>query len=57
MVKFSGSSNKTNFDYVFGGELDIFGRLTVANDTTIVGKFTVKDNIHISGKRCFKELK
>ena len=50
MVKFSGSSNKTNFDYVFGGELDIFGRLTVANDTTIVGKFTVKDNIHISGK-------
>ena len=54
MVKFSGSSNKTNFDYVFGGELDIFGKLTVANDTTIVGKFTVKDNIHISGKDASK---
>ena len=49
MVKFSGS-NKTNFDYVFGGQLDVFGRLTVANDTTIVGKFNIKDNIHISGK-------
>ena len=50
MVKFPGSSNKTNFDYVFGGELDVFGKLTVANDTTIGGKFTVKNNIHISGK-------
>ena len=49
MVKITGS-NRTNFNYIFGGQLDVFGKLTVANDTTIVGKFIVNDNIHISGK-------
>ena len=48
--KIPGFSNKTNFDYTFGGKLDVFGTLIVANDATIDGKFIVKDNIHISGK-------
>ena len=50
MVKILGLSNKTNFDYTFGGKLDVFGKLIVANDATIDGKFTIKDNIHILGK-------
>ena len=50
MAKIPGFSNKTNFDYTFGGKLDVFGTLIVANDATIDGKFIVKDNIHISGK-------
>ena len=50
MAKIPGLSNKTNFNYTFGGKLDVFGNLIVASDATIDGKFTVKDNIHISGK-------
>ena len=44
MAKIPGLSNKTNFDYTFGGNLDVFGKLNVDNDTTINGKFIVKDN-------------
>ena len=50
MVKISGLSNKTNFDYTFGGQLDVFGKLTVANDTTINGKLTVANDTTINSK-------
>ena len=48
MVKFSGSSNKTNFDYTFGGKLDVFGKLIVANDATIDGKLIVANDATIN---------
>ena len=46
----SGFSNKTNFDYTFGGKLDVFGTLIVANDATIDGKLLLKIIFIYQGK-------
>ena len=55
MVKFSGS-NKTNFNYIFGGQLDVFGKLNVDNDTTINGNLKVTGKIEIDNENSILKL-
>ena len=42
------NKNKTSYNYIFGGRLDVYGKLTVASDTTINGKLTVANNTTIT---------
>ena len=40
------NKNKTSYNYIFGGRLDVYGKLTAASDTTINGKLNA-ENISI----------
>ena len=56
MAKIPGLSNKTNFDYTFGGKLDVFGKLNVDNDATINGNLKVTGNIEIDNENSILKL-
>jgi hypothetical protein len=55
MVKIPGS-NRTNFNYIFGGQLDVFGKLNVDNDTTINGNLKVTGKIEIDNENSILKL-
>ena len=49
------SKNKTSYNYTFGGQLDVYGKLTVANNTTINRDLKVDSKLDVEGRAFFNE--
>lgn len=49
------SKNKTSYNYTFGGQLDVYGKLTVANNTTITRDLKVDGKLDVEGRAFFNE--